>query len=254
MTSQAMVEEFDTFATWTADAVAELGPAHAEPAGCRGSGSPAGLDWLADQLRFDHGTRLLDSGAGVGGPAAYAARTRGVLPTLVEPMEGACRAAARLFAHPTVVGDGDDLPFHDGLFDVAWSLGVLCTVQDKTRHLTELARMVGRGGAVGLLVFVRTVDQLPHEPSGNLFPDRLELETAVGRAGLEIRDDVWMGDLADCPDEWRRATAEVDGVIERDHGQEEGFVVAQQQSERIGRLLADGLVVAQLLSCRTRTR
>lgn len=192
MTDDAMVEEFDTVATWTAEAVADLGSEYALPAACRGSGSPAALDWLANRLGLDRGTRLLDSGAGVGGPAEYAASTRGVLPILVEPMEGACRAAARLFTHPVVVGDGATLPFPDGWFDAAWSLGVLSTVEDKTRHLAELARVVKTGGAVGMLVFVRTVDQLPEQPKGNVFPDRPELDTELRRTGLQLLDDCEM--------------------------------------------------------------
>ena len=43
MSEEPMVEEFDTVASWTADAVQELGQDHALPAACRGSGSPAAL-------------------------------------------------------------------------------------------------------------------------------------------------------------------------------------------------------------------
>ncbi len=255
MADQAMVEEFDTFAEWTADAVAELGPEFALPAACRGSGSPAALDWLASRLDLGPGSRLLDSGAGVGGPAAYAASTRGARPFLVEPMEGACSAAARLFSHPVVVGDGSALPFVDGLFDAAWSLGVLDTVQDKASHLTELARMIsstaGDGGKVGLLVFVRTVEQLPEKPEGNEFPDRPELQAELGRAGLRVLHETLERELPPPPHAWQQAATEVDTVIKRDHGDKEGFRIAQQQSEQIGRLISEGLVVAHLLVCCT---
>lgn len=255
MADDAMVEEFDTYAMWTADAVAELGPEFALPAACRGSGSPAALDWLASRLDIGRGSRLLDSGAGVGGPAAYTASTRGVRPFLVEPMQGACSAAARLFSHPVVVGEGSALPFSDGLFDAAWSLGVLCTVQDKAHHLTELARMVGStagaGGKVGLLVFVRTVDRLPEQPEGNEFPDRPELDAELRRAGLQVLDETLVRELPPAPHTWQQAVAEVDAVIERDHGAQEGFRVAQQQSKQVGRLISEGLVVAHLLVCCT---
>lgn len=249
-----MTAEFDTVATWTADAVAELGPDHALPAACRGSGSPAALDWLADRLGLGRGTRLLDSGAGVGGPAAYTARSLGVEPLLVEPMEGACRAAARLFGHRVVVGDGAALPVPDASYDVAWSLGVLCTVDDKVAHLAELARVVGPGAMVGLLVFERTVDRLPEQPDGNAFPDRSERTTSLHRAGLDVVDTALVGDLPATPDSWQRAVAEVDAVIERDHGDDEAYVVAQRQSDLVGRLMADGLVVGRLVACRVRPR
>ena len=54
--------------------------------------------------------RMLDCGAGVGGPAAFAAAEVGVRPMLSEPEAGACRAARRLFGLP-VVQAGSDLPF-----------------------------------------------------------------------------------------------------------------------------------------------
>lgn len=250
MTHQSMVEEFNTVPTWTADAVAELGPDVALPAACRGSGSLAGLDWLADRLGLGRGTRLLDSGAGLGGPSEYAASTRGAAPLLVEPMEGACRAAARLFGHQVVVGDGAALPFQDGSFDAAWSLGVLCTVDDKVRHLAELARVVARTGTIGLLVFLRTQERLPSQPDGNTFPDRFEIETALRHAHLRIVDEMLMSDLPDSPDDWHRSVSRVSSVIERDHGHEDGYVVAQDQSDKVSRLVSAGLLAPHLLSCR----
>ena len=69
MSEEPMVEEFDTVASWTADAVEELGQDHALPAACRGSGSPAALRWLADRMGLAPGMRLLDSGAGLPGAA-----------------------------------------------------------------------------------------------------------------------------------------------------------------------------------------
>ena len=71
--SEAMEAEFDTVAGWTEEAVRALGPEYAIPAGCRGTGSAAALRWLADRLDLTTGTRMLDSGAGVGGPAGWLA-------------------------------------------------------------------------------------------------------------------------------------------------------------------------------------
>ena len=124
-----MEDEFDTVAEWTAQVAADLGPEYFIPAACRGSGQPAALDWLLAGLRPRPGDLLIDVGAGVGGPAAYAAERTGVRPVLVEPEPGACRAAARLFGAPVVQADATALPFPDAAADLAWSLGVLCTAR-----------------------------------------------------------------------------------------------------------------------------
>ncbi|MEJ7834413.1 MAG: methyltransferase domain-containing protein [Nocardioides sp.] len=247
MTDDAMVAEFDDVAAWTAEAVAELGADHALPAACRGSGSPAALVWLMDGLELRYGTRLLDSGAGVGGPAELAARQRGVAPTLVEPMEGACRAAVQLFGRPVVVADGAALPFPTGAFDAAWSLGVLCTVQDKERHLAEIARVVQPGGRVGLLVFVRLVEDLGDQPDGNHFPTLPELHAAIGRTGLQVIDEARIGDFATPPEAWEHAASEVGAVIERDHGAKESWRVSEEQQQLMVRLISDGHVVGHLV-------
>jgi SAM-dependent methyltransferase len=249
--AEPMVDEFDTVAWWTASAVAELGDDHALPAACRGSGSPAGLDWLAGSMGLEPGMSLLDSGAGVGGPAEHAARSYGVRPVLAEPMEGACRAARRLFGRPVAVADGLTLPFTDETFDAAWSLGVLCTIQDKRAYLQELRRSVAPGGAIGLLVYTRAVDSLPDQPEGNSFPSRAELLDDLAATGLSVVDETLLADLPSTPDDWDKAATEVEEIIERDHRDDERWQRAQAQQEVIVRLISDELVVAVLVSCRT---
>jgi len=249
MSEDAMAAEFDTVAAWTAEAVTRLGPGHALPAACRGSGSPAALEWLVDRMGLAPGTTLLDVGAGVGGPAELAARHRGVVPTLVEPAEGACRAAARLFGRPVAVADGGALPFATDVFDAAWSLGVLCTVEDKERHLREMVRVVRPGGSIGLLVFVRTVERLPEQPEGNHFPTMAELHSLVQAVGLRAGDDAAVADFAASPEEWEQAASEVDAEIERDHGQDEGWILAQRQQQVMVDLITKDLVAGHLLVC-----
>jgi len=46
MAGDPMAAEFGTVAEWTAQVASQLGPAYAIPAGCRGSGRPAALEWL----------------------------------------------------------------------------------------------------------------------------------------------------------------------------------------------------------------
>src|SRR3954454_11271002 len=100
--SDAMEAEFDTVAGWTEEAVRALGPDHAVPAGCRGSGSEGALRWLADRLALADGSRVRDGGARGGGPAGGLPADRGVRPVCAEPMSAAARAAHRLFGLPAV--------------------------------------------------------------------------------------------------------------------------------------------------------
>lgn len=247
---QPMEDEFDVLPLWTADAVREVGPQSAVPAGCRGSGTPDALRWLATSMGLRAGTRLLDSGAGVGGPAELVAREYAVRPVLVDPMPGSCLAAGRLFDHPVAVADGERLPFPDETFEAAWSIGVLCTVEDQGAMLAELRRVVRPGGRVGLLVFVRTTTPLPEQPEGNHFPDLEELAALLEGASLEVLDRADVRDFPGPPEDWEHEADRVDDVLERDHGHDERFTETQEQQRTMSRLTAQGLVVGRLVSCR----
>ena len=243
--SEAMEAEFGTVAGWTEEAVRALGPEYAVPAGCRGSGSESGLRWLADRLRIEAGTRLLDDGSGVGGPAGWLAAERGVRPVCAEPMEDAVRAGRHLFDLPSVVAVSQQLPFADGSFDAAWCLGVLCTTSDKAGALAELRRVLRSGGRLGLLVFVADRPLPPPLPEGNEFPTEPELRHLLADAGfrLEATSDA---DLSDSPEEWSARADAVDGEIARRHGDDPAFQQAEEQSSRVGRLLSDGALRAWL--------
>jgi ubiquinone/menaquinone biosynthesis C-methylase UbiE len=247
---EAMAEEFGTVASWTADAVEELGREYAVPAGCRGSGSPAALRWTAEAMGLREGTRLLDSGAGVGGPAELVAQEFGVRPTLVDPMLDACRAASRLYGRPAAVASGERLPFADGAFDAAWSLGVLCTVEDQWALVRDLVRVVRTGGAVGILAFVREVQSLPDQPAGNNFPTAESLQALVDRAGLTVTHRAALTDFPDPPAPWQAAVEAVEEVIERDHGTDRRKATADEQSGLIGQLIGAEQVVGRIVVAR----
>jgi SAM-dependent methyltransferase len=245
-----MEAEFDTVAEWTAQVAAELGPEFHVPAACRGSGSPAALDWLIDQMRLAPGQALLDCGAGVGGPAAYAAASRSVLPVLVEPESGACRAARTLFDYPVVQAAGSELPMADDSFDVAWSLGVLCTTAEQLTLLTELRRTVRPEGRIGLLVFVAQRDIPRNQLEDNNFPTTNGLAELVKDAALEVEQ--WRGtaDLPAIPPIWTgREEAVNDALIER-YGHTRAWQLAERQSSRIGRFLEAGTLSGELLVLR----
>jgi SAM-dependent methyltransferase len=248
--SRAMEAEFDTVAEWTAQVAADLGPDYHVPAGCRGSGSPAALDWFIDRMGLADGALLLDAGAGVGGPAAYAAQARSVLPVLVEPEMGACRAAKRLFGFSVVRAEGAALPMTDSGFDAAWSLGVLCTTPDQLALLKELRRVVRPGGNIGLLVFVARGNIASNTLEGNYFPTPNGLLELITRASLRVEEHLGTADLPATADSWNERVHTVESALGDRHGHTEAWQLAERQSSQIGRLLSDGALTGELLVLR----
>jgi SAM-dependent methyltransferase len=243
---EAMEAEFDTVAGWTADVALDLGDRYHVPAACRGSGSPAVLSWLIDALQLSAADRMLDCGAGVGGPAAFAADRVGVHPVLTDPEFGACRAARRLFGLPALQA-GSDLPLGPDTFDVVWSLGVLCTVPDQRHLLTELRRVTRRRGRLGLLVFVRTAATLPEQPEGNNFPSAAELDELLATTGWAVSNRRSTADLPSAEADWQQLADEVDAELERRHSGDPVWQTAAQQSAIIGRLLGSGQLIGELV-------
>jgi SAM-dependent methyltransferase len=248
MTDAAMQAEFDTVAGWTAEVALDLGPDHHLPAACRGSGSPSALRWLLQRLEPASGDRMLDCGAGVGGPSAFAQAETGIRPLLSEPEYGACRAAQRLFGLPVVQARGP-LPFPNAAFDVVWSLGVLCTVSDHDAFLAELVRVLRPAGRLGLLVFVAP-GPLREQPEGNNFVTPDGLRTLLAHHGLTVQDSASVADFAAEPTEWQQRTAEVENELRRRHGSDPRWQAAGDQSDIMGRLLAERSVTGELLVAR----
>jgi len=254
---EAMEDEFDTVAEWTAQVAADLGPDYFIPAGCRGSGQPAALDWLLDGLRPEAGELMIDVGAGVGGPAAYAAEHAGVRPVLAEPEPGACRAAARLFRAFVVQADARALPFHDAAAHVVWCLGVLCTTdgpQSQLAMLREMRRVTRPGGRIGLLVYVATTPKLDDPPEGNHFPTRGQLSGLLSRANLRALGQAEASDLPEASRDWRERTEAVERELRRRYGDTAQLTEANEQSDRIGHLLRSGELSCELMVLSDRNR
>jgi SAM-dependent methyltransferase len=249
-TNGALEAEFDTVASWTEQVVAELGPEYAIPAGCRGSGSPAWLQWFADCIRPTPQTTFLDAGAGLGGPAAWLRERTGVVPVLAEPMEGACRGARHLFGLPTVAAWSQALPFADATFDAGWLLGVLDTTTDQAELLAELHRVLAPDALVGMLVLVQVADELPVAPEGNDFPTPESLDAGLAFHGFEVVERVRTGDLPSAEPEWTRRVAAVEDALEERFRGEDAWEQAREQGERMTLLLYGGAVQIWLICAR----
>jgi SAM-dependent methyltransferase len=245
-----MDDEFGTVAEWTAEVAAGLGPDYAIPAACRGSGQPAALDWLLAGLNPVPGSWLVDVGAGLGGPDAYAAAATGVRPLLLEPEYPACRAAARLFGAPVIQAEATALPLADGRAEAAWSLGVLCTLPDRDAQLAmlrELRRVVRPGGRIGLLVYVAVCLPLDDPPDGNRFPAGDDLDALIGRAGLDVLAAANAHRMGAAPADWRARAEAVERELHRRFGRTPQLRTSDRQSERIGQLLESGELTSQVL-------
>jgi len=247
----AMEAEFDTLAAWTEDAVRELGPRYAIPAACRGSGSPADLRWLADGLGLHGDDRFLDAGAGLGGPAAWLQVHLGVRwqarPLVTDPMPHAVAAARRLFDQPAFAARSEELPLTDGSVDAAWALGVLCTTPEKRALLAELHRVLVPGAPLGLLVLVRTVDEVHNAPEGNTLPSRAELRADLAATGFTVSAEIDAAALPDAPVEWQEDGERVTEVIRRDHVDHPAWRQADEQGAQMGRLIGEQTVVTVLV-------
>jgi SAM-dependent methyltransferase len=248
--TEATAAEFDTVAEWTAQVALDLGPDYYVPAGCRGSGSPHALDWLIDGMRLAPGATLLDCGAGVGGPAAYAAQSCAARPVLVEPEPGACRAATKLFGYPVVRAEGSTLPIADSSVDAAWALGVLCTTPQQQELLDELRRVVRPGGRIGLLIFVAQRDLSSSESDGNHFPTSSRVLGLVERASLRLEQWLSTANLPAIPGLWTERMDAVDEALSDRYGQTEAWRLAERQSSRIGQLLDEEALTGALLVLR----
>lgn len=246
MGEQGMAVEFGTVAEWTADVVDELGDEYAIVAGCRGSGDPALLDWLARACEVGPESALVDVGAGVGGAAAWVADAYGVKPVLVDPMEAACRAVRRMFGRTAVCANGETLPFADERFDVVWCIGVLCTVHDKPALLRELSRVLRPGGSLGMMVLVAGPALHSAVPQGNEFPAADELRGLVADAGFAWRK-LTEAPTGPAPTEWSRRADRVDELLAKRHGDDRRWQESEQRTRTLSHLLTTRQVTAQLV-------
>jgi ubiquinone/menaquinone biosynthesis C-methylase UbiE len=155
--------------------------------------------------------RVLEIGIGTGLSLSHYPKIGelvGVDPS--EPMlRRARRRAADLGRDVTLVeGPAEALPFDDESFDTVVSLAVLCTVDDPSRVLQEIRRVLRPGGSFVFLEHVRSSDSKLAQwqdrlerpwgwIAGGCHPNRRTLE-AIERAGFEVVE-LEREDLPDIP-------------------------------------------------------
>lgn len=104
-------------------------------------------------IRFIAGNRILDIGCGVGQALRYCAE-RGLECVGFDISERAIRLAGRSLEEkiPTLVANGEHLPFAPSSFDLVSSLGTIEHFSSPARGLREIAAVTRKGGQVLLVV------------------------------------------------------------------------------------------------------
>ncbi|HET6874422.1 MAG TPA: methyltransferase domain-containing protein [Acidimicrobiales bacterium] len=115
-------------------------------------GRPATLE-LAELARVGEGQRVLDIGAGLGGPARLLAGRFGCRVVALDLTPEYCEINALLTDSAGLrdrveirQGDALDLPFEDGSFDVVWTQHASMNIADKSRFYAEAHRVLDTGG------------------------------------------------------------------------------------------------------------
>ncbi|MBV9354158.1 MAG: class I SAM-dependent methyltransferase [Chloroflexi bacterium] len=150
-------------------------------------------------------SRVLDLGAGLGGPARYLAATSDCRVTGVDLSPGFVDAATYLTARCGLsdrvtfqVGDALDLPFPEGAFDAVFLQHVAMNIQDRAALYAGVRRMLTPGGRFATYDLVLRDGDIEYpvpwasDASTSFLLDADETRTALERAGFQVtfwRDD-----------------------------------------------------------------
>jgi MPBQ/MSBQ methyltransferase len=164
---------------------------------------------LAERAGVDAGSRVLDAGSGVGGPARHLASEFGCRVVGVDLSAEFCEVATMLAARVGLAnlveyrqGDVCALPCGDAEFDVVWTQHAAMNVPDKAAMYAEFRRVLRQGGTLALYDVVAGPAAPPHFPepwarrpeySFLLTPD--ELRAHLEEAGFAIES--WRDKTAD---------------------------------------------------------
>jgi SAM-dependent methyltransferase len=126
---------------------------------------------LAQLAGLQPGTRVLDVGGGVGGPARTLAIEFGCHVTVLDLSAPFCRAGEMLTERTGLSdrvtfrqGDALALPFEDSSFDLVWTQHSSMNVPDKRRLYAEIKRVLRPGGRLALHEIVAGPLQPVHFP------------------------------------------------------------------------------------------
>jgi len=161
---------------------------------------------LARLAGLQPGTRVLDAGGGLGGPARTLAVEFGCRVTAVDLTESYVRAATMLTERLRLadrvthyVGNALALPFDDGAFDVVWTQNSGMNIADKEQLYAGLYRVLRLGGLLAIQEPMAGPVQpavfplmWAREPSQSFLRTPAEMRALIERAGFRVRawDDI----------------------------------------------------------------
>jgi SAM-dependent methyltransferase len=126
---------------------------------------------LAELADVNPGERVLDVGAGIGGPSRALARHFGAEVAALDPTERFCRLARALNERcgladrvTVVQGDGTTLPFEPRSFDLVWTQAVWQSVEEKASLCAEIHHVLRPGGRFAMLELLRQGSAPLHYP------------------------------------------------------------------------------------------
>ncbi|WP_424987696.1 class I SAM-dependent methyltransferase [Microbulbifer sp. S227A] len=120
-------------------------------------GGRKATDHLLQSLGISAGSKVLDLGCGLGGPARYVAKTSSARVTGLDLTHDFVAAGNALTGQALMVDLVDlqqgsilDMPFADDQFDVAYMIHVGMNISDKPALAAEVARVLRPGGTFGI--------------------------------------------------------------------------------------------------------
>jgi SAM-dependent methyltransferase len=141
-----------------------------------------------DMLQVSPGDRVIDVGCGPGNYTRDLADASGSgLVVGIDASEAMVAAAARQSVRANVAylrADACALPFEDGAFDAACSVGVIHLLEEPMRALEEIVRVLAPGGRLAIVATCVKGDKAGRARGGLTFFGRHELPDELRRHGL----------------------------------------------------------------------
>lgn len=184
-------------------------------------GGRAATAALLARLEVNAGSRILDLGCGLGGPARFIAKTTGarvtgidLTPDFVTAAEALTGLAVMIDRVRVMQGDVLDLPFAAHEFDAAYMIHVGMNIADKHALAASVARVLKPGGIFAVYdVMARSEEDVTYpvpwasEPGQSALSPPGDYRDALSGAGFEVLAETDRSNLLRPPPSGAEASA-----------------------------------------------